>query len=181
MAWRDPDGIGSSSASHSDPQHEERVLARISAVSGRYYEQFAVGDVIQHAGTRTVTEMDNVLFSSLTMNTQPLHLDEEFARQTEHGTRVVNGVFVLGLVTGITVPETVLGTSLGVLGFDEVTFTRVVRHGDTIRVETEILHVRESNSRSNCGLVGFEHRAFNQDDQLVMRVKRVGLILKRPV
>src|SRR3954449_5676458 len=113
-----------------DRQDGERLLTRTRAVSGRYYEQFAVGEVIQHAGTRTVTEMDNVLFSSLTMNTQPLHLDEEFARQTEHGTRVVNGVFVLGLVTGITVPETVLGTSLGVLGFDEVTFTRVVRHGD---------------------------------------------------
>jgi acyl dehydratase len=150
-------------------------------VSGRYYEQFTVGEVITHAGTRTVTEMDNVLFSSLTMNTQPLHLDEEFARQTEHGTRVVNGVFVLGLVVGITVPETVLGTTLGVLGFDEVKFAHIVRHGDTIRVETEILHKRESNSRPHCGLVGFEHRAHNQHDELVMRIRRVGLMLKVPV
>src|SRR3954451_25412000 len=110
-----------SSGARTDRKDEERLLTRTRAVSGRYYEQFAVGEIIQHAGTRTVTEMDNVLFSSLTMNTQPLHLDEEFARQTEHGTRVVNGVFVLGLVTGITVPETVLGTSLCVLGFDEVT------------------------------------------------------------
>jgi acyl dehydratase len=147
-------------------------------VTGRYYEQFTVGEVIPHAGTRTVTEMDNVLFSSLTMNTQPLHLDEEFAKQTEHGTRVVNGVFVIGLVVGITVPETVLGTTLGVLGFDEVKFARIVRHGDTIRVETEILSKRESASRPNCGLVGFEHRAFNQDDELVMRIKRVGLMFK---
>jgi acyl dehydratase len=150
------------------------------AVSGRYYEEFTAGEVIAHAGTRTVTEMDNVLFTSLTMNTQPLHLDEEFARGTEHGTRVVNGVFVLGLVTGISVPETVLGTTLGVLGFDEVTFARIVRHGDTIRVDTEILHMRESNSRPNCGLVGFEHRAYNQDDVLVMRIRRVGLMLKKP-
>jgi acyl dehydratase len=150
------------------------------AVSGRYYEEFTVGEVITHAGTRTVTEMDNVLFTSLTMNTQPLHLDEEFARGTEHGTRVVNGVFVLGLVTGVSVPETVLGTTLGVLGFDEVTFARIVRHGDTIRVETEIRHMRESKSRPNCGLVGFEHRAYNQDDELVMRIRRVGLMLKKP-
>jgi acyl dehydratase len=156
-------------------------VSRPRVVSGRYYEEFAVGQVIQHAGTRTVTEMDNVLFTSLTMNVQPLHLDEEFARGTEHGTRVVNGVFVLGLVVGISVPETVLGTTLGVLGFDEVTFARVVRHGDTISVETEILHKRESKSRPNCGLVGFEHRGFNQDDELVMKVRRVGLMLRRPV
>jgi acyl dehydratase len=149
-------------------------------VSGRYYEDFVVGEIIPHAGTRTVTEMDNVLFCSLTMNTQPLHLDEEFARGTEHGTRVVNGVFVLGLVTGITVPETVLGTTLGVLGFDNVTFSKVVRHGDTIRVETEILHKRDSKSRPHCGLVGFEHRAYNQHDGLVMTIRRVGLMLRRP-
>ena len=149
-------------------------------VSGRYYEDFVVGETIPHAGTRTVTEMDNVLFSSLTMNTQPLHLDEEFARGTEHGTRVVNGVFVLGLVTGITVPETVHGTTLGVLGFDQVTFSKVVQHGDTLRVETEILHKRESKSRPHCGLVGFEHRAYNQHDDLVMTIRRVGLMLRRP-
>jgi acyl dehydratase len=150
-------------------------------MSGRYYEQFEVGEVIQHAGTRTVTEMDNVLFSSLTMNTQPLHLDEQFAATTEHGTRVVNGVFVLGLVVGISVPETVLGTSLGVLGFDEVAFKRVVRHGDTITVETEIIHKRESQSRPHCGLVGFEHRAYNQHGELVMKIRRVGLMLKVPI
>jgi len=120
------------------------------------------------------------MFSSLTMNTQPLHIDEEFARATEHGTRVVNGVFVLGLVTGITVPETVHGTTLGVLGFDQVTFSKVVRHGDTLRVETEILHKRESKSRPHCGLVGFEHRAYNQHDDLVMTIRRVGLMLRRP-
>jgi acyl dehydratase len=149
-------------------------------VLGRYYEDFVVGEIIPHAFTRTVTEMDNVLFSSLTMNTQPLHSDEEFARGTEHGTRVVNGVFVIGLVTGITVPETVHGTTLGVLGFDQVTFSKVVRHGDTLRVETEILHKRESKSRPNCGLVGFEHRAYNQHDDLVMTIRRVGLMLRRP-
>jgi acyl dehydratase len=149
------------------------------APSGRYYEDFVEGEVIQHAGTRTVTETDNVLFSSLTMNTQPLHLDEVFASTTEHGTRVVNGVFVLGLVTGITVPETVHGTTLGVLGFDKVTFSKIVTHGDTIHVETEITHKRESKSRPHAGLVMFEHRAYNQHGELVMTIRRVGLMLRR--
>lgn len=145
---------------------------------GKYYEEFVVGEVIEHGGSRTVTEMDNVLFSSITMNIQPLHLDEEWAKQTEHGTRVVNGVYVIGLVVGISVPETVLNTSLGVLGFDNVTFSRIVRHGDTIRVKTEITSKRESASRPHAGLVGFEHRAYNQDDELVMSIRRVGLMLK---
>lgn len=149
-------------------------------MTGRWYEEYEVGQIITHAMTRTVTETDNVLFTSLTMNVQPLHLDEEFAKTTEHGTRVVNGVFVLGLVTGITVPETVLGTTLGVLGFDDVKFAHIVRHGDTIHVETEILSNRDSSSRPNCGLVGFEHRAYNQDQELVMRIRRVGLMLRRP-
>jgi acyl dehydratase len=142
---------------------------------GKYYEEFEIGDVIRHAATRTVTEMDNVLFTSITMNIQPLHLDEVFAASTEHGTRVVNGVYTLGLVVGISVPETVR-----VLGFDGVTFHRTVRHGDTLRVETEILSKRESKSRQNCGLVGFEHRGYNQDDEIVLTVRRVGLMLKVP-
>ena len=152
----------------------------IRTVSGRYYEDFTVGETIDHAGTRTVTELDNVLFSSLTMNTQPLHIDEVFAQQTEHGTRVVNGVFILGLVTGITVPETVHGTTLGVLGFDEVRFSKIVVHGDTIRVETQILNKRQSKSRPHAGLVGFEHRGYNQRDELVITIRRVGLMLRRP-
>jgi len=149
-------------------------------VRGKYYDEFVVGEVIAHGGSRTVTEMDNVLFSSITMNIQPLHLDEEWASRTEHGTRVVNGVYVLGLVVGISVPETVLNTSLGVLGFDGVSFSRIVRHGDTIHVETEITSKRESKSRPHAGLVGFEHRAYNQDDELVMTIRRVGLMLKDP-
>jgi acyl dehydratase len=147
---------------------------------GKYYEQFVVGEVIHHEATRTITEMDNVLFSSLTMNVQPLHLDEVFAATTEHGTRVVNGVFVLGLIVGISVPETVLGTTLGVLGFEDVTFAKIVKHGDTLHVETEILSMRESKSRQNCGLVRFEHRGLNQDGDLVLSVRRTGLMLKQP-
>jgi acyl dehydratase len=147
---------------------------------GKYYEQFVVGEVIRHEATRTITEMDNVLFSSLTMNVQPLHLDEVFAATTEHGTRVVNGVFVLGLIVGISVPETVLGTTLGVLGFEDVTFAKIVKHGDTLHVETEILSMRESKSRQNCGLVRFEHRGLNQDGDLVLSVRRTGLMLKQP-
>ena len=155
-----------------------RAAGRV--VTGRYYEELEVGEIIAHAGTRTVTETDNVLFSALTMNTQPLHLDEEFARTTEHGTRVVNGVFVVGLVTGLTVPETVHGTTLGVLGFDFVGFSKAVHHGDTIHVETEVLSRRPSASRPNAGLVGFEHRAYNQRDELVLTIRRVGLMLRRP-
>lgn len=149
-------------------------------MGGKYFEELEVGSVYRHEITRTVTELDNVLFSTLSMNPQPLHLDEEFGRQTIYGSRVVNSLFTLSLVVGVSVSDLTLGTTLGNLGFDKVEFPAPVRHGDTIRVETEIIDKRESRSRPNAGIVWFEHRGFNQHGQLVCRCRRAGLMLKRP-
>jgi acyl dehydratase len=149
-------------------------------VSGMWFEEFEVGAVLRHAATRTITEMDNVLFSSLTMNPQPLHLDEEFARGTIYGTRIVNSIFTLGVVTGIPVADTTLGTTLGNLGFEEITFPNPVKHGDTLRVETRILDKRESRSRPDAGIVRFEHVAVNQSGDVVCTCRRAGLMMKRP-
>jgi len=146
---------------------------------GRYYEELEVGAVYEHAVRRTVSEMDNVLFSALTHNPQPLHLDEEFARESIFGTRVVNSMFTLGLVVGISVGETTLGTTLANLGFEEVVFPAPVRHGDTIHVETEVVARRQSASRPDAGIVTFEHRGFNQVGELVCRCRRQALMRRR--
>lgn len=148
-------------------------------MAGMHFEDFRVGAVLRHQSTRTVTETDNVIFNALTMNPQPLHLDEHFSAGTMFGTRIVNSVFTLGLVVGISVTETTLGTTLGNLGFSEVAFPAPVRHGDTLHVETEILGKRPSNSRPGTGIVEFEHRGLNQDDVLVCRVRRAGLMRMR--
>src|SRR4249920_622353 len=131
-------------------------------MAGLYYEEFTVGRVFDHAWTRTVTEMDNVLFSSLTMNVQPLHIDEEFAAKTEFGQRIVNSLFTLGLMIGITVNDTTLGTTVANLGMTDVRFPKPVFHGDTLHVETEVLERRESKSRPTQGIVLFQHKAINQ-------------------
>ena len=149
-------------------------------MSGLWYEDLEPGLLLQHDVRRTVSEFDNILFSSLTMNPQPLHLDAEFAAATEFGERIVNSLFTLGLVIGLTVHDLTLGTTLGNLGFDETTFPAPVRHGDTIHVETEVLAARPSASRPNAGIVTFEHRGFRQDDVMVVRCHRKGLMLRRP-
>jgi acyl dehydratase len=148
-------------------------------MAGKYFEELEVGSVLRHDTARTITETDNVLFNALTMNPQPLHLDEHFSAGTMFGTRIVNSVFTLGLVVGIPVAETTLGTTLGNLGFSEITFPAPVKHGDTLRVETEIIDKRPSNSRPGTGIVTFEHRGFNQDDVLICRVQRAGLMRMR--
>jgi acyl dehydratase len=150
-------------------------------MTGLYFEDLEPELTIAHQVTRTVTETDNLLFTTLTMNVQPLHLDAEFAKASMYGERIVNSVFTLGLVVGIPVQETTLGTTLGNLGFEEITFPTPVLIGDTLRVETEILERRESKSRPDTGIVRFEHRGYNQDDKLVCRVRRSGLMCKRPV
>ncbi|HEY5856436.1 MAG TPA: MaoC family dehydratase [Aldersonia sp.] len=150
-------------------------------MSGLYFEQLEPGLVIEHPVTRTVTETDNLLFTTLTLNVQPLHLDAEFAKASMYGQRIVNSVFTLGVVVGIPVQETTLGTTLGNLGFEEIAFPAPVFIGDTLRVETEILSGRESKSRPDTGVVRFEHRGFNQDGKLVCKVRRSGLMLKKPV
>lgn len=147
---------------------------------GMYLEDFTVGTVLHHAQTRTVTETDNVLFNSLTMNPQPLHLDAHFAAGSMYGERIVNAVFTLGLVVGIPVYETTLGTTLGHLSYDAIDFPAPVKHGDTLRVETEVLAARPSASKPDRGVVTLEHRAFNQDGTLVCRVVRKALMAARP-
>lgn len=145
-----------------------------------WFEDMLPGLLVQHRVTRTVTEMDNVLFSCLTMNPQPLHLDESYAKQTEFGTRIVNSLFTLALVIGITVYETTLGTTIANLALESTEFPAPVRHGDSIRVETEILSARPSKSRINAGVVTMEHRGFNQVGTMVVRCRRTALMRRRP-
>ncbi len=149
-------------------------------MAGMYYEEFKVGMEFKHALTRTVTEMDNVMFCAMTHNPQPLHLDEEFSKKTEYGQRIVNSLFTLGLVIGVTVADTTLGTTLGNLGMTDIRFAKPVFHGDTIRVVTRIKDMRESKSRPNAGLVVFEHFGYNQRGEEVTYVVRTGMMMKRP-
>ncbi len=150
-------------------------------MAGMYYEDLEPGLKIEHAIRRTVTEMDNTLYSALTYNCAPLHIDAEYAKNSIYGQRIVNSMFLLGLVTGVTVIETTIGTTLGNMGFSDIKFPKPVFHGDTIRVRTEILSRRESKKRPEAGLVTFRHIAFNQRDEIVCEMDRVGLMLKRPV
>ena len=150
-------------------------------MSGLYFEEFQLGQVFDHALKRTVTEADNVFFSALTHNSAALHLDEEYCREeTEFGQRIVNSCLTLSLMVGISVNDTTLGTTVANLGWDEVRFPKPLFHGDTIHIQTEVLELRESRSRPLNGIVIFEHRAFNQRDELVGVCKRSALMLKRP-
>ncbi len=149
-------------------------------MSGMYFEEFEVGQVIKHPLSRTVTEMDNVLFSSLTMNTQPLHLDEEFSKTTQHGQRIVNSIFTLGLMVGMSVTTLTLGTTLGNLSRTDIKFPRPVLHGDTLRAETRIIDKRESRTKPDRGVVTFEDHAYNQRGEEVASCRRVGMIIYRP-
>jgi acyl dehydratase len=149
-------------------------------MAGLYFEEFTVGQVFEHAMSRTVTEMDNVLFSTLTMNPQPLHLDEEFAKTTEFGQRLVNSLFTLGLLIGMTVGETTLGTTIANLGMDKVAFPKPVFHGDTIRARSIVRSVRASKSRPEAGVVELEHQATNQRGELVATCLRSAFMKRRP-
>ncbi len=148
---------------------------------GVWFDELTVGQVFQHPIRRTVTETDNVLFSAMTHNPAQLHLDEEYCRtETEFGQRLVNSCFTLGLMVGISVGDTTLGTAVANLGWDEVRFPRPLFHGDTVRVETEVLELRPSRSRPDQGIVVFGHRAYNQHGELVASCKRSGLQRRRP-
>jgi len=149
-------------------------------VMGRWFEDLTPGLVIDHAVTRTITEADNTLFSVMTMNPQPLHLDQSFAETTEFGERLVNSMFTLALLIGLSVYETTHGTTVANLGFEEIAFPTPVFHGDSIRAQTEVISARESSSRPTQGIVVFEHRAFNQKDMLVAKCRRSALMHKRP-
>jgi acyl dehydratase len=150
-------------------------------MAGLYFEEFEEGQVFEHAMTRTVTEMDNVLFCALTMNPQPLHLDAEFAKSTEFGQRLVNSLFTLGLVIGLSVGETTLGTTIANLGMTEVRFPKPVFHGDTLKAKTIVKAKRRSRSRSDAGIVEFEHQGLNQRGEIVAICRRAALMRCRPV
>ncbi len=141
-------------------------------MAGLYYEQFEVGKTIKHAVTRTVTEMDNTLFSVMTMNNQPLHIDAHFAAESEFGQRLVNSIFTLGLVIGVSVNDTTLGTTIANLGMTDVRFPKPVFHGDTLSAETEVIAKRMSKSRADAGIVEFEHRGNNQRGENVCICRR---------
>jgi acyl dehydratase len=148
---------------------------------GLYFEEFHVGQTFDHPIRRTVTETDNVLFTTMTHNPALLHLDEEYCRtQTEFGQRIVNSCFTLSVMVGVSVYDTTLGTTVGNLGWDEVRFPKPVFHGDTLHFQTEVLELRESKSRPQNGIVIFAHRAYNQRNELVASCKRSGLMLRKP-
>jgi acyl dehydratase len=149
-------------------------------MAGKYFEELPIGTKIQHETGRTITEMDNVLFSSLTMNTQPLHINEDFAAKSEFGRRIVNGILSLGMVVGITVNDLTAGTIVANLGYENIKHPHPLFHGDTIYVETEVMHARESKTRPDCGVVTLKHTARNQNGDLCVEVIRSALFLKRP-
>jgi len=151
-------------------------------MAGLYFEEFHVGQVFRHAIRRTITEADNVFFTALTHNPAAIHLDEEYCREhSEFGTRVVNSALTLGLMVGISVGDTTLGTTVGNLGWDEVRFPRPLFHGDTVHVESEVVELRDSKSRPQNGIIVFQHRAFNQRNELVGVCRRTALMLRKPV
>jgi len=147
---------------------------------GRFYDEWQVGDHVAHAVTRTVTETDNVLVSALTHNPQPMHLDHEVAAASEFGRPLVNSIYTFGLMIGVSVSDTTLGTLIANLGYDALTFPAPVFVGDTLRSESKVVALRDSNSRPTAGIVTWEHQSFNQKGKLVCRCTRSALIAKRP-
>lgn len=150
-------------------------------MAGRYFEQFEVGQTFVHEIRRTVTDMDNILFSSLTYNPAAIHIDHEYAKTTEFGKPLMNSIFTLGLIVGLSVQDTTLGTTIGNLGWEEVAFPKPVFAGDTLRAETTVVALRESQSRPTQGIVTFEHRGLNQRDEQICRCRRVALMMRTPV
>ncbi|MCA9911696.1 MAG: MaoC family dehydratase [Anaerolineae bacterium] len=147
---------------------------------GKYFEDLPVGTIIKHELGRTITEADNTLFSMMTMNLQPLHTNEDFASKTQFGQRLVNGIFTLGVVVGITVNDITAGTIIANLGYENIQHPTPMFHGDTVYVETEITAARESKSRPNTGVVTMKHTGRNQHGEIVIEVTRSALFLKRP-
>lgn len=148
---------------------------------GRYFEDFVVGEVIRHRLTRTVTQMDNMLFSNMTLNPQPLHIDAHFcATETEWGRPLMNSLFTLGLMIGISVNDTTVGTTIANLGMSDVKFPAPLFEGDTVNCATEVAATRESKSRPDAGIVDFIHRAYRQDGALVAECRRQAFMRKRP-
>ncbi|HUR90658.1 MAG TPA: MaoC family dehydratase [Ramlibacter sp.] len=149
-------------------------------MAGLHYEDFTAGQEFTHPWSRTVTEMDNTLFSLLTMNPQPLHIDAHFSANTEWGQRLFNSLYTLGILVGMTVNDTTLGTTIANLGMSDVRFPKPVFHGDTLRARTQVVSVRDSRSRPEAGLVEFQHTALNQRDEVVAVCTRTALMKRRP-
>jgi acyl dehydratase len=150
-------------------------------MAGLWFDELKMGQVFEHAIRRTVTETDNVMFTAMTHNPAFLHLDEEYMKGTEFGARIVNSAFTLGLMVGISVGDTTLGTAVANLGWDEVRFPTPLFHGDTVHVVTEVIELRDSKSRPDQGIVTFLHKAYNQKGQVVASCKRSGLQHKKPI
>jgi len=166
---------GGEEASTEDGERDRRVVA---GWHGRYFEDFEVGDVYKHPFGRTVTETDNVWFTNLTMNLNPMHFNEPYAAATEFGERLVDGTFVIALAVGMSVVDVSVNATAN-LGYDDVRHHAPVFHGDTIFAESEVLSKRESASREHVGIVTTELRAFNQDGDLVLSLERTPMVLKR--
>lgn len=149
-------------------------------MAGKYFDDLQVGQTIRHDLGRTITEADNTLFCALTLNTQPLHINADFASRTAYGQRIVNGLLTLGLVVGITVPDLTQGTIIANLGYEQIAHPHPVFHGDTLYVETEVVACRESQSRPEAGIVTLKHTGRNQDGVIVIEVTRTALFLRRP-
>ncbi len=149
-------------------------------MAGLYFEQFEIGQVIQHEIRRTVTDMDNMMFCSLTYNPAAIHIDHDYASKTEFGKPLMNSIFTLGLVMGLSIQDTTLGTTVGNLGMTETVFPKPVFAGDTIRAETRIVDKRESKSRPTQGILTFEHIGLNQRDEIVCKTLRQALMMKLP-
>jgi acyl dehydratase len=148
-------------------------------MAGRYFDEWQAGDKIAHAITRTVTETDNILISTLTHNPQPMHLDKEVAAKSEFGQPIVTSIYTFGLMIGVSVADTTLGTLIANLGYDKLVFPHPVFVGDTLRSETECVAVRKSKSRPNAGIVTWAHRSYNQRGELVCECTRTALLKKR--
>ena len=149
-------------------------------MAGLYFEEFKVGMVFDHAMHRTITEADNVFFTTMTHNPSALHLDAEYMKKSQYGRPLVNSCLTLSMMVGISIGDTTLGTTVANLGWDNVRFPKPLFHGDTIRIQTEVMALRESRSKRDRGIVTFIHRCFNQRDEEVATCQRIALILKRP-
>jgi acyl dehydratase len=149
-------------------------------MAGKYFEELQVDAVFEHQPHRTITETDNYLFTAMTHNPQPLHIDAEFAKTTQHGQIIVNSLFTLGLVIGLSVADTTLGTTIGNLGMDKTEFPNPVLIGDTIRVTTRIVEKRKSKTKPDRGIVWFQHTGTNQRDEIVCECLRKGMMLRKP-
>jgi acyl dehydratase len=150
-------------------------------MAGLYFEQFAIGQNFRHEIRRTATDMDNILFSTLTHNPAAIHIDHEYAKSTEFGKPLMNSIFTLGLIVGLSVQDTTLGTTVGNLGWEEVVFPKPVFAGDTLRAESTVVAMRESKSRPAQGIVTFKHQGFNQRDEVVVVCRRLALMMRKPI